>query len=102
MQSITVKPTDPARIARGLKRRPSYVQAFLILHHVSENQQKVYQAARALALDYYQCEKRVTELAKRGFIQVVNGNVCITETGREMKEILEQIIVRMHPATEEE
>lgn len=49
-----------------------------------------------LNLDYYQAMKRVTELAKKGFLKVINGSANITNEGVVLKEILGQVIVMMH------
>jgi predicted transcriptional regulator len=57
---------------------------------------KIYQVARMLGLDYYQAMKRVMELAKKGFLKVVNGSMTITNEGTVLKEILAQVIVLMH------
>jgi len=57
---------------------------------------KIYQVARMLGLDYYQAMKRVMELAKKGFLKVVNGSMTITNEGTVLKEILAQVIILMH------
>jgi predicted transcriptional regulator len=62
---------------------------------------KIYQVARMLGLDYYQAMKRVMELAKKGFLKVVNGSMTITNEGTVLKEILAQVIVLMHASDAE-
>jgi len=91
------KNVDPLAISYHLKRRPSYVQSYCILQCVSMSPRiKIYQVARMLGLDYYQAMKRVMELAKKGFLKVVNGSMTITNEGTVLKEILAQVIILMH------
>lgn len=93
---VRTKP-DPLIISYHLKRRPSYVQSYCILQCVTMSpRMKIYQVARMLGLDYYQALKRVTELAKKGFLKVVDGSMTITNDGMVLKEILGQVIILMH------
>ncbi|MEM3084223.1 MAG: hypothetical protein QXU32_03610 [Nitrososphaerales archaeon] len=96
-EQTDAKNMDPLAISYHLRRRPSYVQSYCILQCVSMSpRMKIYQVARMLGLDYYQAMKRVTELAKKGFMKVTNGSMTITNEGAVLKEILGQVIVLMH------
>lgn len=92
--STELQTVDPLRITYNLKRRPGYVQAFLILQDCSDGDNhdtKVYQICRRLGFDYYQGQKRVMELAEKGFVRIVNGRVTVTETGIQLREILAKV-----------
>jgi len=97
MRQVNTAATDPLGIAYNMPRRPSYVQSFCILQCVTMSPKlKVYQVARMLSLDYYQAMKRITELSKKGFLKVVNGNLSITNEGTILKEMLGQLIALLH------
>ncbi len=97
MRQVNGATTDPLGIAYNMPRRPSYVQSFCILQCVTMSPKlKVYQVARMLGLDYYQAMKRITELSKKGFLKVVNGNLIITNEGTILKEMLGQLIALLH------
>ncbi len=88
---------DSMEIALSLKRRPAYVQCYCILQCVSMNSRlKLYQLARLLSLDYYQVMKRVSELSNKGFLQVKDGIVNITDDGIKLRDTLESLIVLLH------
>jgi len=90
-------------VARSMKRRPSYVQNFCILQCVTMSPKlKVYQVARTLGFDYYQAMKRVTELSKKGFIDVTKGGLSVTKEGIILKEILARLIAMMHATDQSE
>jgi len=90
---------DPMEIALCLKRRPAYVQYYCILQCVSMNSKlRLYQLARLLSLDYYQVMKHVNELSGRGFLQVKEGVVSLTDDGRRLKDALENLIILLHAA----
>jgi predicted transcriptional regulator len=90
---------DPLEIALSLKRRPAYVQCYCILKCVSmDSKLRLYQIARLLGLDYYQVMKRVSELSSKGFLQIRNGVVNITDDGLKLRDSLENLIMLLHTA----
>ncbi len=92
-----IKAMDALEIALSLKRRPAYVQCYCILKCVSMNSNlKLYQLARLLGLDYYQVMKRVSELSRKGFLQLKSNTISITEDGMKLRDALENLIMLLH------
>lgn len=92
-----IKEMDALEIALSLKRRPAYVQCYCVLKCVSMNSNlKLYQLARLLGLDYYQVMKRVSELSMKGFLQLKNGTISITDDGVKLRDALESLIMLLH------
>ncbi|MEM0364658.1 MAG: hypothetical protein QW450_03975 [Candidatus Nitrosocaldus sp.] len=92
-----IKEMDALEIALSLKRRPAYVQCYCVLKCVSMNSNlKLYQLSRLLGLDYYQVMKRVSELSMKGFLNLKNGTISITDDGIKLKDALESLIMLLH------